>query len=93
MRDGVHAGTFHAIAACNLSDQTVIGGRGDDLDRLTEDAHTQFPRKRPTRLKTEGAFHTFYMITAFYFIPSGFYQEWSIFHRFQNKGENIARRQ
>ncbi len=55
---------YCAIAACNLSDQTVVGGRGEDLDRLTEEAQTQFPRKRPTRLKTEGAFHTFYMITA-----------------------------
>ena len=55
---------FCAIAACNLPDQTVIGGRGEDLDRLTEDAHSHFPKKRPTRLKTEGAFHTFYMIHA-----------------------------
>ena len=55
---------FCAIAACNLSDQTVVGGRGEDLDRLTEDALTHFPRKKPTRLKTEGAFHTFYMIAA-----------------------------
>jgi len=55
---------YCAIAACNLPDQTVVGGRGEDLDRLTEDAHAQFPRKRPTRLKTEGAFHTFYMIAA-----------------------------
>jgi len=55
---------FCAVAACNLSDQTVVGGLGEDLDRLTEDAHAHFPRKRPTRLKTEGAFHTFYMIAA-----------------------------
>ena len=55
---------YCVIAACNLPDQTVVGGRGEDLDRLTEDAHAQVPRKRPTRLKTEGAFHTFYMITA-----------------------------
>ena len=53
-----------AVAACNLPDQTVVGGRGEDLDRLTEEAHAHFPRKRPTRLKTEGAFHTFYMIAA-----------------------------
>ena len=52
------------VAACNLPDQTVVGGLGADLDRLTEEAQTLFPRKRPTRLKTEGAFHTFYMITA-----------------------------
>ena len=55
---------YCAIAARNLQDQTVVGGRGEDLDRLTEAAHQHFPRKRPTRLKTEGAFHTFYMIAA-----------------------------
>jgi [acyl-carrier-protein] S-malonyltransferase len=55
---------YCAIAASNLPDQTVVGGRSEDLDRLTEDALTHFPRKKPTRLKTEGAFHTFYMITA-----------------------------
>lgn len=55
---------FCAVAACNLPDQTVVGGRGEDLDRLTEEAHAHFPKKRPTRLKTEGAFHTFYMIAA-----------------------------
>jgi [acyl-carrier-protein] S-malonyltransferase len=55
---------YCAIAACNLPDQTVAGGRGEDLDRLAEAAHQHFPRKRPTRLKTEGAFHTFYMIAA-----------------------------
>jgi [acyl-carrier-protein] S-malonyltransferase len=55
---------YCAIAACNLPDQIVVGGRGADLDRLTEDALAHFPRKKPTRLKTEGAFHTFYMITA-----------------------------
>lgn len=55
---------YCAVAACNLPDQTVVGGRGEDLDRLTEEALTHFPRKKPTRLKTEGAFHTFYMITA-----------------------------
>ena len=55
---------YCAIAASNLPDQTVIGGSSEDLDRLTEDALAHFPRKKPTRLKTEGAFHTFYMITA-----------------------------
>jgi len=52
------------VSARNLPDQTVVGGLAEDLDRLTEEAHAHFPRKRPTRLKTEGAFHTFYMITA-----------------------------
>ena len=55
---------YCVVSARNLPDQTVIGGLGEDLDRLTEEAHAHFPRKRPTRLKTEGAFHSFYMITA-----------------------------
>jgi [acyl-carrier-protein] S-malonyltransferase len=55
---------YCVVAARNLPDQTVVGGLSEDLDRLTEDALTHFPRKKPTRLKTEGAFHTFYMITA-----------------------------
>ncbi len=55
---------YCVVAARNLPDQTVVGGLGEDLDQLTADAHAHFPRKRPTRLKTEGAFHTFYMITA-----------------------------
>ena len=55
---------YCVISARNLLDQTVVGGLADDLDRLTAEAHAQFPRKRPTRLKTEGAFHTFHMITA-----------------------------
>jgi len=55
---------YCAIAACNLADQTVIGGRGEDLDRLTQEAQELFPRKRPVRLKTEGAFHTYFMVSA-----------------------------
>ncbi|MBK8752772.1 MAG: hypothetical protein IPL99_14460 [Candidatus Competibacteraceae bacterium] len=38
------------------ADQTVVGGHGENLDRLTEDALAHLPRKKPTRLKTEGAF-------------------------------------
>lgn len=55
---------YCAIAACNLPDQTVVGGRGEDLDRLTQEAQERFPRKRPVRLKTEGAFHTYFMVAA-----------------------------
>jgi [acyl-carrier-protein] S-malonyltransferase len=55
---------FCAISACNLPDQTVVGGRCEDLDKLTEEAYIHFPKKRPTRLRTEGAFHTFYMTAA-----------------------------
>ena len=53
-----------AIAGCNLPEQTVIGGRGEDLTLVEQEVQANFPRKRPFRLKTEGAFHTYYMITA-----------------------------
>ncbi|MCP4951761.1 MAG: ACP S-malonyltransferase [Proteobacteria bacterium] len=53
---------YCAVAACNLPDQTVVGGRAADLDRLIEQFGIDFPAKRSARLKTEGAFHTFYMI-------------------------------
>ncbi len=53
-----------AIAGCNLPDQTVIGGRGEDLALVEQEVKEHFPRKRPTRLKTEGAFHTYYMVKA-----------------------------
>ena len=53
-----------AIAGCNLPEQTVIGGRGEDLALVEQAVQANFPRKRPFRLKTEGAFHTYYMITA-----------------------------
>ncbi len=53
-----------AIAGCNLPDQTVVGGRGDDLTLVEQEVKERFARKRPVRLKTEGAFHTYYMVTA-----------------------------
>lgn len=56
---------FHcAIAGCNLPEQTVIGGRSEDLAQVEQVVQEQFRRKRPVRLKTEGAFHTYYMVTA-----------------------------
>jgi len=56
---------FHcAVAGCNLPDQTVIGGRPEDLEQVEETVAAAFPRKRAVRLKTEGAFHTYYMVTA-----------------------------
>ena len=56
---------FHcAIAGCNLPDQTVIGGRGEDLELVEQQVQEQFERKSPVRLKTEGAFHTYYMVEA-----------------------------
>jgi len=55
---------YCAVAGCNLTDQTVVGGRAADLDALMQAAQSRFPKKRPVRLKTEGAFHTYYMVTA-----------------------------
>jgi [acyl-carrier-protein] S-malonyltransferase len=53
-----------AVAGCNLPEQTVIGGRADDLALVEAEVAEAFPRKRAVRLKTEGAFHTYYMVTA-----------------------------
>jgi [acyl-carrier-protein] S-malonyltransferase len=50
-----------AVAGCNLPEQTVVGGRAEDLELVEQEVQEQFARKRPVRLKTEGAFHTFYM--------------------------------
>jgi [acyl-carrier-protein] S-malonyltransferase len=56
---------FHcAIAGNNLPRQTVVGGRGEDLEMVEQAVLEQFERKRPVRLKTEGAFHTYYMVRA-----------------------------
>lgn len=53
-----------AIAGCNLPQQTVVGGRPEDLGLMEQYVQEHFPRKRPVRLKTEGAFHTYYMVKA-----------------------------
>ncbi len=55
---------FSSIAACNLPDQTVVGGLSEDLDKLVDELTERFPKKRSSRLKTEGAFHTYYMVEA-----------------------------
>jgi len=55
---------FCGIAGLNLADQTVVGGSTADLDALTEEMAELYPKKRAIRLKTEGAFHTYYMVTA-----------------------------
>ncbi len=55
---------YCGVAALNLTDQTVVGGMPDDLQALAEAMKERFPRKRSTRLKTEGAFHTYYMVEA-----------------------------
>ena len=53
-----------AVAGCNLPEQTVIGGRDEDLEQVEQAVQELFARKRPVRLKTEGAFHTYYMVKA-----------------------------
>jgi [acyl-carrier-protein] S-malonyltransferase len=55
---------YCGIGGCNLPDQTVVGGRREDLDRVEQEVLAQFPRKRAVRLKTEGAFHTYLMVGA-----------------------------
>ena len=55
---------FCGIAGLNLPDQTVVGGAGADLDALAAEMADQLPNKKAVRLKTEGAFHTYYMVEA-----------------------------
>lgn len=55
---------FCGIAGLNLPDQTVVGGAAADLDALAEELAKLMPKKRAVRLKTEGAFHTYYMVEA-----------------------------
>ena len=55
---------YCGIAACNLPDQNAVGGRTQDLDALVAAMAEKFPGKRSARLKTEGAFHTYYMVEA-----------------------------
>jgi [acyl-carrier-protein] S-malonyltransferase len=55
---------FLGIAGLNLPDQTVVGGDGRDLDALAAEMAETMPKKRAVRLKTEGAFHTYYMVEA-----------------------------
>lgn len=55
---------FCGVAGLNLPDQTVVGGAAADLDALAAEMAEAMPRKRALRLKTEGAFHTYYMVEA-----------------------------
>lgn len=55
---------YCGIAARNLTEQTVVGGLPEDLEALAGAMRERFPGKRSTRLKTEGAFHTYYMVEA-----------------------------
>jgi [acyl-carrier-protein] S-malonyltransferase len=52
------------VASCNLPEQTVVGGTDGDLERLVAYMGEHFPRKRAITLATEGAFHTYLMVTA-----------------------------
>ena len=52
------------VASCNLPEQTVVGGRESDLEALAADIDANYPRKRAVPLATEGAFHTYFMVTA-----------------------------
>lgn len=55
---------FCGIGGCNLPDQTVVAGESADLDALIEDMAAVYPQKRGVRLNTEGAFHTYLMVSA-----------------------------
>ena len=55
---------FCGIAGLNLKDQTVVGGASDDLQALAAEVGARFPKKKAVPLKTEGAFHTYYMVQA-----------------------------
>jgi [acyl-carrier-protein] S-malonyltransferase len=55
---------FCQVGTCNLPEQTVVGGTEADIIALENALPELFPRKRATRLKTEGAFHTYLMIPA-----------------------------
>jgi [acyl-carrier-protein] S-malonyltransferase len=55
---------FCGIGGCNLPDQTVIAGEARDLDALAAEMETLHPNKRGVRLNTEGAFHTYLMVSA-----------------------------
>ena len=52
------------VASCNLPEQTVVGGADADLERLVAYMGEHYPRKRAIALATEGAFHTYLMVTA-----------------------------
>jgi [acyl-carrier-protein] S-malonyltransferase len=55
---------FCGIGGCNLPDQTVVAGEAKDLDALAAEMATLYPNKRGVRLNTEGAFHTYLMVSA-----------------------------
>ncbi len=54
---------YCGIGACNLPEQTVVGGNEPDLEAVVAYVRETF-RKRGTFLNTEGAFHTYLMTRA-----------------------------
>lgn len=55
---------FCQVGGCNLPEQTVVGGREEDLEALAAFVAEHHPRKRAVPLATEGAFHTYFMVKA-----------------------------
>lgn len=55
---------YCAIGGINLAQQTVVAGAAEDLDRLEQGFIEENPKRKAVRLKTEGAFHTYYMVEA-----------------------------
>jgi [acyl-carrier-protein] S-malonyltransferase len=55
---------FCGIGGCNLPDQTVVAGEDADLDAFAAELAETQPGKRAIRLNTEGAFHTYLMVSA-----------------------------
>ena len=55
---------YCGIGGCNLPSQTVVGGPESDLEALAEDLRRDHPKARVSKLKTEGAFHTYLMVKA-----------------------------
>ena len=58
-------GHYCGVGVCNLPDQTVVCGFEEDLEKLTAEVVEKFGKPKAGRfLNTEGAFHTYLMITA-----------------------------
>ena len=55
---------YCGIGGCNLPEQTVVAGETSDIDALSAELATLYPNKRGVRLNTEGAFHTYLMVSA-----------------------------
>ena len=55
---------FCQVGGCNLPQQTVVGGKQQDLEELAAYVTENYPRKRAVPLATEGAIHTYFMVKA-----------------------------